>query len=64
MLNILRKSNLQLPRVALTPLRSLLGQTQKHRQANALRKLDARALKDIGMTEARRDQELRNLAKL
>ena len=49
-----------MPRITLKPLQLLLSFDQKHRQRECLRNLDARTLKDIGMSEARRQEELQN----
>lgn len=48
------------PAVALKPVKSFLTWDQNRRQRDALRKLDQRELRDIGMSEAQRDAALRN----
>ena len=50
-----------MPRMTFKPLQMLLSFDRKYRQRQSLRKLDMRTLQDIGMSEARRAQELRNL---
>ena len=61
MLNLNAKTRTTLPRLRLKPLQMLLNFDQRYRQRQSLRKLDMRTLQDIGMSEARRAQELRNL---
>ena len=51
-----------LPRITVKPLQMLFRFDLKHRQRACLRNLDARTLKDIGMSDARRDEELQNWA--
>lgn len=58
MLNITKKSLFSFPRLTAQPIHALIALNQKSRQMSALRKLDDRALKDIGITAAQRDAEL------
>lgn len=61
MLNLNSKTRTTMPRMTIKPLQMLLSFDRKYRQRQSLRKLDMRTLQDIGMSEARREQELRNL---
>jgi uncharacterized protein YjiS (DUF1127 family) len=61
MLNQNSKSLYSLPRLTVKPLQMLLNFDQKYRERVSLRNLDARTMQDIGMSEARREQELRHL---
>jgi uncharacterized protein YjiS (DUF1127 family) len=61
MLNLNSKTRTTMPRMTIKPLQMLLSFDRKYRQRQSLRKLDMRTLQDIGMSEARRAQELRNL---
>lgn len=61
MLNLNSKTRTTMPRMTFKPLQMLLSFDRKYRQRQSLRKLDMRTLQDIGMSEARRAQELRNL---
>jgi uncharacterized protein YjiS (DUF1127 family) len=54
------KSLSAMPRLTATPFQMLVRMNQKHRELETLRKLDARTMKDIGMSEARRVKELQN----
>jgi uncharacterized protein YjiS (DUF1127 family) len=61
MLTLNTRARTTLPRLRVKPLQMLLSFDQKYRQRQSLRNLDARTLQDIGMSEARREQELRNI---
>ena len=63
MLTLNTRTRTTLPRLRVKPLQMLLSFDQKYRQRQSLRNLDARTLQDIGMSEARREQELRNMLK-
>ena len=49
-----------LPRLTVKPLQMILRVNKKHRERACFRNLDARTLKDTGMSEARRQSELQN----
>jgi|GEM_PF-5714556 len=60
MLNPNIKSISMLPRLTVNPLKAFFNFDKKMRQRQKLRTLDARTLQDIGMSEARRHEELQN----
>lgn len=63
MLNQNSKTLPTLPRLTVNLFKMFFRFDQKQRQRQCLRNLDARTLKDIRMSDARRNEELQNWSK-
>ena len=61
MLNTISNTSQARARLSFRPIRSLVKLNEKHRQRQSLKKLDAHALADMGISIVRRNEELRNL---
>jgi uncharacterized protein YjiS (DUF1127 family) len=63
MFNQTSKTLPMFPRLTVKPFKMFFRLDRKLRQRQCLRNLDARTLQDIGMSEARRQEELQNWSK-